>query len=96
MRTAATALEELGVDVSVIGPLATCQFGADSDIDLLATKLSRDLKYAIETIVEDCLGDLPFDVKYLDDVPADGVLRVVAGAENYSDAAMSSMGYICR
>jgi Nucleotidyltransferase domain len=70
----------MGADVLVIGSLATGQFGADSDIDLLVTKLPRDLKYAIEGIVKDCLGDLPFDVIYLDEVPADRVEKMLAAA----------------
>jgi predicted nucleotidyltransferase len=69
-RKALVALEEHGVLALVTGSLATGDFGPDSDVDLLVTQCPRHLKYAIEGIVEDCLAGIPFDVIYLDDIPA--------------------------
>ena len=77
-RSAAVALEKLGVAVLVTGSLADGRFGPHSDVDLLITRCPRDLKYAIEGIVEHCLGDVSFDVVYLDEVPSwkvDGFTR---------------------
>jgi predicted nucleotidyltransferase len=69
-KTALSALQECGVTALVTGSLATGEFGPDSDVDLLVTRCPRHLKYAIEGIVEDCLPGLPFDVIYLDEIPA--------------------------
>src|SRR5271168_3902833 len=69
-RRAVAALREKGVTALVTGSLAEGRFRADSDIDLLVTQCPRSLKYAIEGVVEDCLAGFPFDVVYLDEVPA--------------------------
>ena len=39
-----------------------------SDIDFLVVQCPRDMKYALEGIVEDALGNIPFDVIYLDEI----------------------------
>jgi predicted nucleotidyltransferase len=69
-RAACETLAGMGVTIRVIGSLATGSFGADSDVDFLVTECPHRLKYAIEGLVEDCLGGLPFDVVYLDEIPA--------------------------
>ncbi|GJE58354.1 hypothetical protein MPOCJGCO_0433 [Methylobacterium trifolii] len=67
-RAAVDALRELGVSALVTGSLADGRFRFGSDVDLLVTRCPRHLKYAIEGVVEDCLGGIPFDVIYLDEV----------------------------
>lgn len=69
-REACETLAGMGVTVRVIGSLATGRFRVDSDVDFLVADCPRHLKYGIEGIVEDCLRGLPFDVVYLDEVPA--------------------------
>lgn len=81
-QLACNALSEIGVTARVIGSLATGRFGSDSDIDFLVEHCPRHLKYAIEGLVEDCLGGLPFDVVYLDEVPAHKVERFTREAVN--------------
>ncbi len=68
-RTALEALAGLGVTALVTGSLAKGGFGPSSDIDLLVTTCPRRLKYAIEGVVEDALGGIPFDVVYLEEIP---------------------------
>jgi predicted nucleotidyltransferase len=69
-KRALLALEQHGVQALVTGSLAAGDFGPDSDVDLLVTQCPRQLKYAIEGIVEDCMAGVPFDVIYLDEIPA--------------------------
>ena len=69
-QAASAALAELGVKARIVGSLASGQFRPGSDIDFLITECPRHLKYGIEGIVEDCLEGLPFDVLYLEEVPA--------------------------
>jgi predicted nucleotidyltransferase len=69
-RAAIEALRQLGVTAELIGSLADQRFDPTSDIDLLVTTCPRRLKYAIESIVEDCLPGFSFDVLYLDELPA--------------------------
>jgi len=52
----------------VTGSLADDTFDLHSDIDFLVVKCPRDMKYALEAIVEDALGNIPFDVIYLDEI----------------------------
>lgn len=68
-RAAIAALAERGVTAEIIGSLAEGRFDQTSDVDLLVTMCPRDLKYAIESVVEDCLPGLSFDVLYLDELP---------------------------
>jgi predicted nucleotidyltransferase len=65
---AAKALASRGVEAELIGSLTDQRFGRNSDVDILVTACPRSLKYAIESIVEDCLGGLSFDVLYLDEL----------------------------
>jgi predicted nucleotidyltransferase len=69
-KRALQALETRGITAVVTGSLADGRFGPDSDVDILVTRCPKDLKYAIEGIVEDCLAGLPFDVICLDEVPS--------------------------
>jgi predicted nucleotidyltransferase len=73
-------MEEKGISALVIGSLAKGKFGPDSDIDFLLTSCPRKFKYAIEAEVEDILGDLPFDVIYLEEISSDRVARYTSGA----------------
>jgi predicted nucleotidyltransferase len=84
-REAARALARQGVSVRVTGSLATGRFGSGSDVDLLVTDCPPALKYAIESLVEDCLGGLPFDVIYLEELPASKRARVLSIAVDASD-----------
>lgn len=68
VRQACAALAELGVTARVFGSLAEGRFHLSSDVDLLITECPSHLRYAIEGIVEDCLGGIPFDVVYLDEI----------------------------
>ena len=68
--SATEALRASGVHVLVTGSLARGGFGIHSDVDLLVTECPGHLKYAIEGIVEDELAGIPFDVVYLDEIPA--------------------------
>jgi predicted nucleotidyltransferase len=84
-RAAVSALAEFGVTAVITGSLARNKFGPHSDVDFLITSCPRHLKYAIEGTVEDALGGLPFDVVYLDEVPAWKVARFTDGAVDASD-----------
>jgi predicted nucleotidyltransferase len=79
-RAAVDMMKEKGISALVIGSLAKGTFGPDSDIDFLLTSCPRKYKYAIEAKVEDILGDLPFDVVYLEEIPSDRVERFTSGA----------------
>jgi hypothetical protein len=79
-RAATAALDALGVTVLVTGSLARGQFGVHSDIDFLVTRCPRNLKYAIEGVVEDALGGLRFYVIYLDELPAWRTDNLMEGA----------------
>lgn len=74
-RQACAALAGMSVDARVIGSLASGRFEHSSDIDFLIVECPRHLKYEIEGVVEDCLGGLPFDVIYLDEIPAHKLVR---------------------
>lgn len=63
-------LASLGVSSQVIGSLAKGSYGQSSDIDFLILDYPPDLKYGIEGRIEDELGGHPFDVVYLDEIPA--------------------------
>lgn len=58
------ALRKRGVEASVVGSLADGTFGPASDVDFLITKCPFPLKYQVEAVVEDEMGDIPFDVVY--------------------------------
>jgi predicted nucleotidyltransferase len=61
-------LAERGITVLVTGSLAKGGFGITSDVDFLVTDCPKALKYTIEADVEDCMGPIPFDVIYLDEI----------------------------
>lgn len=83
-QAATVALEALTVKAVVTGSLARGKFGPHSDIDLLVTACPRHLKYAIEGIVEDALGGLPFDLVYVDELPEWKLARFAEGAVHAS------------
>ena len=68
-KAAIEALRHLGVTAEFVGSLADERFNQSSDIDLLVTDCPRRLKYAIESVVEDCVPGFSFDVLYLDELP---------------------------
>jgi predicted nucleotidyltransferase len=84
-REATAALARLGVEARIIGSLASRRFRPGSDIDFLIVECPRRLKYGIEGLVEDCLGGLPFDVVYLDEVPAHKLDRLTREAVDARD-----------
>gem|GEM_PF-5037905 len=61
-------LEQRAVKVLVTGSLADETFDVHSDIDFLVIECPRAMKYALEGIVDDAVGNIPFDVIYLDEV----------------------------
>ena len=62
-------LRARGVEARVTGSLAQGRFGTHSDVDLLILELPDEaLRYRIETDVEAVMGDIPFDVIYLDEL----------------------------
>jgi len=67
-KRAVCELEKKAVKALVTGSLADDTFDLHSDIDFLVVEYPREMKYALEGIVEDALGDIPFDVIYLDEV----------------------------
>ena len=79
-RAAVDMMKEKGITALVIGSLAKGEFGPDSDIDFLLTSCPRKYKYAIEAQVEDILGDLHFDVIYLDEIPENRARGFTSGA----------------
>lgn len=84
-RAATAALDELGVRAVVTGSLARGRFNMYSDVDLLVTSCPHRLKYRIESIVEDILGGMPFDVIYLDELAPWKAARFMEGAIDASD-----------
>ncbi len=84
-RSAVEALSRVGVTALVTGSLARGNFGSHSVIDLLVTACPRHLKYAIEGVVEDALGNLPFDVIYQDELSAWRMAAFAAGAVDARD-----------
>ena len=62
------ALAQRGVMAELAGSLSNGRFDSTSDVDFLVTHCPRPLKYAIESVVEDCLPGLPFDVLYPDEL----------------------------
>ena len=83
-RAAVAALGRLDVQALVTGSLARGTFGSQSDVDLLVTACPRQLKYAIQAVVEDALGGFPFDVVYLDELPPWRAAQFTAGAVDAS------------
>lgn len=79
-QQAAAMLVALDVDVLITGSLARGGFSSASDIDFLVTRCPREFKYAIEAKIEDILGDIGFDVIYLDEVPAAKLAGFTDGA----------------
>lgn len=75
VRLAVDDLRSLGVEARIFGSLAAGSFGDRSDVDFLVVSCPSELKYTIEGRVEDRLGDLPFDVVYLDEIPPDRIER---------------------
>jgi predicted nucleotidyltransferase len=84
-RAVLRMFEEKGISAVVIGSLATGEFGPDSDIDFLLTECPRKFKYAIESRVEDILDGFPFDVIYLDEIPAHRVSKFISEAVDASN-----------
>jgi predicted nucleotidyltransferase len=57
-------LRRLGVVAQVVGSLADGRFTTSSDVDFLVTECPPSRKYRIESLVEDIMHDIPFDVVY--------------------------------
>lgn len=84
-RAATAALAQRGVSARIVGSLATGKLRPGSDIDFLIMECPQRLKYGIEGIIEDCLGGLPFDVIYLDEVPPRKLARLAKEAVDAGD-----------
>lgn len=78
-RRAAAELETRGVKVVVTGSLARGAFAIGSDVDFVVLECPRRLKYAIESVVEDELGGIPFNVLYREEIPPAMVRRFMDG-----------------
>ncbi|WP_437559126.1 nucleotidyltransferase domain-containing protein [Acidithiobacillus sulfuriphilus] len=67
--TAVDRLQNMGIKVQIIGSLAEGRFQAHSDVDFLIERLADPgQRYTLESVVEDVLQDIPFDVVYADEV----------------------------
>ena len=84
-RRAAAELQKRDVEVVITGSLARGEFDLHSDVDFVVLSCPRHLKYAIEGIVEDELGGIPFDVVYRDEIPPSEVPRFMEGAVHAPD-----------
>ncbi len=84
-RSAAAELERHGVKVVVTGSLARGTFRLGSDVDFVVIECPRNLKYAIESIVEDELGAIPSDLVYRDEIPPARLSRFLEGAVSAPD-----------
>ncbi len=82
---AASELEKRGVKVVITGSLARGSFDRSSDVDFVVLECPRHLKYAIEGIVEDELGSIPFDVVYREEIPPSKLRRFMDGAVSASN-----------
>jgi|AOMQ01.1.fsa_nt_gi predicted nucleotidyltransferase len=66
---AVNMLQDMGVKVRIIGSLAEGRFRTHSDVDFLVEHLADPAqRYALESVVEDTLQGIPFDVVYADEV----------------------------
>lgn len=75
-RLAIADLRSSGVEMKLVGSLARGTFHEGSDVDFLVVSCPAHLKYAIEGSIEDHLLGIPFDVIYLDEIPADRLDRL--------------------
>lgn len=57
-------MESRGVSVMLTGSLARGDFNAHSDVDFLITRCPQEWKYRIESVVEDEMRGVAFDVIY--------------------------------
>lgn len=83
-RLAVEDLRSLGVEAKVVGSLARGTFNDLSDVDFLVVSCPAHLKYAIEGSVEDRMEEIPFDVIYLDEIPARKLERFTRNAVDAS------------
>lgn len=83
------ALKERDVDAVIFGSLASGKFYLDSDVDFLIRACPRQLKYRIELLVEDLMDDIPFDVVYRDEVPAQRLSRMEAATLELEEVAIA-------
>lgn len=83
-RLAVGDLRTLGVEAKVVGSLARGTFAEGSDVDFLVVSCPAHLKYAIEGSVEDRMEEIPFDVIYLDEIPAGKLHRFTRDAVDAS------------
>jgi predicted nucleotidyltransferase len=85
---ALAALQKLrrrGVEAGVFGSLAAGRFGLHSDVDFLVTACPPDLRYRIETDVEQCMQGIAFDVAYADEMREPWRARALAALRHESD-----------
>jgi predicted nucleotidyltransferase len=78
-------LRRLGVQAGVFGSLADGRFGLHSDVDFLVTACPPELRYRIETDVEECMRGIPFDVAYADEMREPWRARALARLRHESD-----------
>ncbi len=84
-RKVAAELERRGVRVVVTGSLARGGFERGSDVDFVVLECPDRLRYAIESVVEDGLDGIPFDVIYQDEIPVRKLHRFMEGAVHASE-----------
>ena len=73
------SLRRRGVRAGVFGSLAAGRFGLHSDVDFIVLECPAALRYRIETVVEECMQGIPFDVAYADEMHEPRRARALAG-----------------
>jgi predicted nucleotidyltransferase len=68
-----------------VGSLARRDFMLQSDVDILVVGCPEELRYRIESLVEDRMERLPFDVVYLDEVAPERRARLESESLRASD-----------
>ena len=58
--------KDVGVSARLFGSVTGDRFSITSDVDFLILSCPDNLRYRIESRVEDIMGSIPFDVVYYD------------------------------
>lgn len=78
-------LRARGVRAGVFGSLARGRFDLHSDVDFLVLDCPLELRYRIETEVEDAMRGIAFDVAYADEMREPWRTRALTGLVDESD-----------
>ena len=77
-------LRSRGVRAGVFGSLAAGRFGLHSDVDFIVLECPPALRYRIETLVEERMQGIPFDVAYADEMREPWRSRALAALRDES------------